>query len=417
MFIRKSAIILALTFWCMGVFFFGGDLSASAASEVNYTLGKTVTVGSGKSNTNYKFTLKDSGTLTFYLNGPYSNMIYSLKDIKGNIIYRTDGSKSRAKTVYTVKKGDYVLNIWTESSSSGYDFKIAQTSARESFPETGADDTKSGANLIKLNNSYRGQLAVNDNSDNYKFKLTNAGGVKFNFYTKMGGCKIKIVGSSGKVYFSDTYAEGGVSNKSILPKGTYYFIVEKVYNTGNYAFSFKTYDSSQSIKLSKTSVKGFQNGSLRIYPKLLRGDGKLTYKSSNTSVCTVDSTGKITFKGAGKATVTVSVSATKAYSSAKRTITVICAPTATSKVNGVCGLGQACISWAGVYRADGYVIKYADNASFKNAKKVFVGKSITEKTLKLKSGRTYFFKVVAYKTINGVKVYGKPSVTIGGYVY
>ncbi len=46
----------------------------------------------------------------------------------------------------------------------------------------------------------------------------------------------------------------------------------------------------------------------------------------------------------------------------------------------------------------------------KNAKKVTAKKSATSKTVKkLKSGKTYYVQVRAYKVVNGVKVYGKWS--------
>ena len=54
--------------------------------------------------------------------------------------------------------------------------------------------------------------------------------------------------------------------------------------------------------------------------------------------------------------------------------------------------------------AEGYQIKYADNANFKNAGNANI--TSTSKTIKkLKSGKTYYFKARAYKTVNGQKVY------------
>lgn len=52
------------------------------------------------------------------------------------------------------------------------------------------------------------------------------------------------------------------------------------------------------------------------------GDGKLTYKSSNTKVVTVSSNGIVTIKGAGKATITINAVATTKYNNATKNVTI-----------------------------------------------------------------------------------------------
>lgn len=69
---------------------------------------------------------------------------------------------------------------------------------------------------------------------------------------------------------------------------------------------------------------------------------------------------------------------------------------------------QAAVSLKKVSGAEGYQIKYADNANFKNSANANITSS--SKTIKkLKSGKTYYFKARAYKTVNGKKVYTKYS--------
>ncbi len=65
-----------------------------------------------------------------------------------------------------------------------------------------------------------------------------------------------------------------------------------------------------------------------------------------------------------------------------------------------------------ISKAEGYQIKYADNAAFQNPVKVKVEKAAASRTIKgLKSGRAYYFKVRAYQTVNGKKVFTNYSTT------
>lgn len=69
---------------------------------------------------------------------------------------------------------------------------------------------------------------------------------------------------------------------------------------------------------------------------------------------------------------------------------------------------QAVIQVQKLYGAAGYQVQYADNAKFKNASKITF-KATAKTVQKLKSGKKYYFRVRAYKTINNKKVYTKYS--------
>ena len=68
-------------------------------------------------------------------------------------------------------------------------------------------------------------------------------------------------------------------------------------------------------------TKTYGNGAFSLDAKT-NGDGKLAYESDNTKVAVVDSTGKVTIKGAGTAKITISASATANYKAASKAITV-----------------------------------------------------------------------------------------------
>ena len=68
---------------------------------------------------------------------------------------------------------------------------------------------------------------------------------------------------------------------------------------------------------------------------------------------------------------------------------------------------QAKVSWKKVEGAEGYVIQYAANSKFKKAKTTTVkGGATTQRIIKkLKSKGKYYFRVRAYRTIDGKKIY------------
>lgn len=68
---------------------------------------------------------------------------------------------------------------------------------------------------------------------------------------------------------------------------------------------------------------------------------------------------------------------------------------------------QAKVSWKKVEGAEGYVIQYAANSKFKKAKTTTVkGGDTTQRIIKkLKSKGKYYFRVRAYRTIDGKKIY------------
>ena len=74
---------------------------------------------------------------------------------------------------------------------------------------------------------------------------------------------------------------------------------------------------------------------------------------------------------------------------------------------------QATVKWEKTDGANGYVVEYSTSKKFtsKTTKKVTIKKGKTVKTTlkKLKSGKKYYVRVKAYKTVNGKNIYGARS--------
>ncbi len=140
---------------------------------------------------------------------------------------------------------------------------------------------------------------------------------------------------------------------------------------------------------------------------------KLTYKSSNTKVATVSSTGKVTLKGPGKATITITAAANGNYNAATKRVTITVKPKklAAPKVKSTRSRTLK-VSWKRDTKATGYQVIIAQNSKFKKGKKTatITKNKTTGKTFKkLKRKKTYYAKVRAYKKVGRTKLYGSYS--------
>lgn len=150
-----------------------------------------------------------------------------------------------------------------------------------------------------------------------------------------------------------------------------------------------------------------------------KAGGKLTYKSSNTKVATVSSAGKVTVKGVGKATITVTAAATTNYKKATKTVTVTVNPTGT-KLSSVKNTSskKMTVKWSKNSKVTGYQIQYSTSSKFTSAKTVTVKSyKTTSKTIsKLTKKKKYYVRIRTYKTVSGKTYYsswsGAKSVTI-----
>lgn len=140
------------------------------------------------------------------------------------------------------------------------------------------------------------------------------------------------------------------------------------------------------------------------------GTGKLSYKSSDKKVVIVDKNGKVTIKGVGSAKITVTASGNANYTEAVKNITIKITP----KTVAIIALNSKKaktldITWKKDTTVTGYQIYLAYDKKFtKNVMKLNVKsyKTVAKTVKSLKSGKTVFVKVRAYKTVNNKKVYG-----------
>lgn len=140
---------------------------------------------------------------------------------------------------------------------------------------------------------------------------------------------------------------------------------------------------------------------------------KVTWSTSNKKIATVSSSGVVTAKQAGSATITV-----KVKSSIKATCKVTVKPAAVKNAylknvdkNGKSMKKKLLVTWKRDTKCTGYQIQISTSKNFKSGvKKATIKKnSTTSKTFtKLKSNSKYYMRIRAYKKINKKTTYYGP---------
>ncbi len=165
---------------------------------------------------------------------------------------------------------------------------------------------------------------------------------------------------------------------------------------------------SQSITASGAYTKTYGNSPFALSAKT-NGGGTLSYSSSNTSVAAVSTSGKVTIKGAGRATITVYAAATSKYKAASKKISILVKPgsisglketkAATNSLTFVWNK-QAGVTGYQVYRYDTSTKKYKSLITIK-------GSSASNLTIKgAKATSSYIIKVRTFYKDGSTTYYG-----------
>lgn len=158
-----------------------------------------------------------------------------------------------------------------------------------------------------------------------------------------------------------------------------------------------------SVKISWKKVDGAKGY------KVYRYDTK---KKKYTLLKTIKSGKTLSCKNTGLKTGTTYKYKVKAYRDSTETgfSKIVSAKPTLNKVKSLKAKGQkkkVKLTWTKVSGADGYVIYRStkQNGSFKAVQTIKKGKTTTFTQKKLKTGRKYYYKIRAYRNVNGKKVY------------
>lgn len=175
------------------------------------------------------------------------------------------------------------------------------------------------------------------------------------------------------------------------------------------------------LTLNRTTVTLSANRTFQL-TTAYNGTDSITWRTSNSSIASVSSTGKIIAKNPGTATITasaagISVSCYVKVTAAANTPGIVkITKTDSSKQN------RFTISWQKVSGVSGYQIYTATNSKGKYTKLKTLSAKTFRYTFKVKSGKTLYIKVRSYKKSGSKNYYGTFSSTkkmteIGAYWY
>ena len=172
---------------------------------------------------------------------------------------------------WNLTKGTYYISVDRDGSSTTatYSFTLTHKSANESFVEDqgGSNNNSDDANQIALNKTYKGQLALNDEEDWYKFTVPKKetvkvigraqNSVRWKIYEETDGIMTSVWDRSNDSLESDID----------LNAGDYYLVVYKG-NSVNYQFKLQTHTHSWKNEITKATLT--ENGT--IIPKCACGE-------------------------------------------------------------------------------------------------------------------------------------------------
>ena len=402
----------------------------------------------------YRFSLSSSGKINISVKANIYETNYYIYDASGNEIwnkkycYWNDNTQQMTyDEALDLTKGTYYFAVVRYSGTGNYNFKITFATADETFsePQGGNNNSIGVADAITLGSTYKGQLAINDDKDLYKFTLSSSGRINISVKANIYETNYYIYDASGNEIWNKKYCYWNDATQQMvydetldLSEGTYYFAVVRYSGTGNYSFNIHghTYKnvvtkatlSKNGSVVNKCSVCGEKKSSTTIYyPKTIKlSKYSFTYngKAQKPSVTVKDSKGNTlklnkdytvsysnaSSKNVGKYTVTIKF---KGNYSGTKVLGYHIYPKPTEFVPSNKGGFKAIskgftLKWnKQASQTTGYQIQYATKRDFSNAATITIANpNTTSYTIKGRAGNTrYYVRVRTYKKASGKTYY------------
>lgn len=311
-----------------------------------------------------------------------------------------------------LEKGTYYVKVEFRWGNLGtYRVRGAFTAAGNN--ETEPNNLFTQAMGLSEGGMVTGLISEDDNIDIYSFTIPKKQRVNISHVRYCYEQRVSVWDKDYKQIDSRRDWGGGKADPQTtnfelaLEPGTYYIKVENGYlGTGKYTVVYHCITPVASIQLpsNKKMIVG-QRVTLSANVLPVEASNKMvTWETSDSSVATVNESGLVTAKRAGSVTI-------KAISQDDKEITAECSimvnpkKMSTPRVKGKAGQ-KLKITWSKQFNVSGYIIQYATNKSFKEAKKVksssYYNQYITKKLKK----KTYYVRVRSYYATYSKTYYG-----------
>lgn len=338
----------------------------------------------------YRLTLAESGNINIKATFNKMEWVYwHIYDESGNELYSRNpqwNSTTEDITVDTdlyLTAGIYYFVVSRDGENYGkYNFTLEFASAEESFRETngGTNNSIRDASSIKLDTSYKGQIALNDEKDFYSFNLSTAKSLSINVTAGAEYVYVVLYDVDGNEIWNANPSWNSTTEKisftkiTALSKGIYYLAISRDGgNCGNYTLSVEGLtqsNCSHDFDYRYVDASYFSEG----------------YRLYNCDIC------GYSYKDDYSAKRVLEQGYLYSYCST--------------------GKGKMYLYWSTVSDATGYQIRYSKDKSFKTGvvTKNVSGQSSGSKTIsKLSRKKKYYVQVRAYIKSGGKTAYGKWS--------
>ena len=236
----------------------------AAAAESSFASAKKTALGKNVSSSLteayperwFSFTLPVSGRTILYASSLAEHTSYRLYDPSGSLVFRRDNvrknestGKSRIDEVIDLKGGTYYLCVDSKylliSRSYGkFVFRVNYTAVKETFAETNRSENigLKNAPAVSFGTAVRGQIAVNEEQDVFRFRVPKDGIVTLSAKAEMRYLWYIVYDANGSQLYSRHAVWDAKSKASFftadlaLRAGTYYLSAAKDRSTGPYAF-------------------------------------------------------------------------------------------------------------------------------------------------------------------------------------